>query len=168
MASGWIVCCSQKTTSALQRSCKDSEYDKRYSCSTFYFICLCFHHASKVSAADIRALWMGPQMQIFFYFWWVAWRSTWRSEVALPKDSQLHGFNCCLVPICTSLLKPSLSVEILTRCCWLHCRHPANSINPTAMNRRQLLWTQRGLTQFKMWLIGEDKLSWYKAQGISF
>lgn len=77
----------------------------------------------------------------FFYFWWVAWRSTWRSEVALPKDSQLHGFNCCLVPICTSLLKPSLSVEILTHCCWLHCRHPANSINPTATNRRQLLWT---------------------------
>jgi len=30
----------------------------------------------------------------FFYFWW----ATWRSEVALPEVSQLHGFNCCWCP----------------------------------------------------------------------
>lgn len=111
MALKWMVCCSQKAVSALQVSCKDSEC-KRYSYSTFYFVCLCFHCASKVSAADIRApaLWMGPQTHIFlFYFWWVAWGSAWRSEVACPKDSQLHGFIHCLVPICISLLKPSLS-----------------------------------------------------------
>jgi len=57
---------------------------------------------------------------------------------------------------------------VLTRCCWLCCRRPVNSISPTAMNRGQLLSMQTGLEQFKMWLIGEDKLSCYKAQGIAF
>lgn len=70
MALGRTVSCSQKTISALQQSCKDSEYDKTYSYSSpFYFICLCLSHVGKVSVADTRApaLGMGTQTQIFFY-----------------------------------------------------------------------------------------------------
>lgn len=70
MALGRTVSCSQKTVSALRQSCKNSEYDKRYSYSSpFYLICLHLSHVSKVSVADTRApaLWMGLQMQIFFY-----------------------------------------------------------------------------------------------------
>lgn len=71
MALGRTVSCSQKTVSALRQSCKNSEYDKRYSYSSpFYLICLHLSHVSKVSVADTRApaLWMGLQMQIFFLF----------------------------------------------------------------------------------------------------
>lgn len=59
-----------KRQSVPYRDPAETQNTMRYSYSTFYFICLCFHHAGKVSVADIRApaLWMSPQMRVFFIF----------------------------------------------------------------------------------------------------
>lgn len=158
MALGWFVCCSSETDFALQRSCKDSEWSKRYSYSLFIFF------TSKFSVDYVRAPahWTGPQRQIFWCCCWVAWRLAWKSEEALCKDFHLHGFGCCWCPSawrCWSLhflWNPFLL--LLTK------------LQLTAAVQMQGAedWMQRELTKFKMWLIGEDNLSRHKAQSISF